>query len=96
MKINLNFQIKDLDGNDLQGEGANASKIIANGLANLSSYQQSSIKLMNWVDLLWKKKVLEIDKTDHEILIELVDKSLISVSLIVRSQVVNYLKSMKS
>lgn len=95
MKIDLNFQLKDLDGNEIQGDGANASKIIANGLSNLTSYQQSSIKLMNWIQLLWKKQALECDATDYEMLIEIVDKSMNSLSLLARAQVVQHLKGLK-
>jgi len=64
MKLNLNYQIKDLNGKELLGEGANASKALGGALANAT--KGSSAKLMDWALKFWNCKTIEIDKTDKE------------------------------
>ena len=71
MKLNLDFQIKSLDGKDVPGDNGNASKGLGACLA--SSNKGNSIKLHAWALKLWNKEPIEIDKTDKEMLEAIVD-----------------------
>jgi hypothetical protein len=66
MKLNLDFQIKNLDGDAMPSEQANASKVLAGALS--SANKGNAIKLHDWALRLWRKEVLEIDKVDKEFL----------------------------
>ena len=66
MKLNLNYQIKDLTGKVILGEQANASKALAGALAGAN--KGNAAKLMDWAIKFWNGKILEIDKTDKEFL----------------------------
>jgi hypothetical protein len=66
MQLNLNFQIKNLDGTPMDGDLANASKVLAGALSG--SNKGNSIKLHDWALRLWRKEPIEIDKTDKEFL----------------------------
>lgn len=66
MKLNLNYQIKDLAGKPVAGEGANASKALAGALA--SANKGNAIKLMDWALKFWECKTVQLDKTDKEFL----------------------------
>jgi hypothetical protein len=66
MKLNLNYQLKDLAGKSVQGEQANASKALAGALA--SANKGNAIKLMDWALKFWSCKAVELDKTDKEFL----------------------------
>lgn len=63
MKLNLNFKLKDLDGTEVEGDTMN--KHIANFL---KAENTNTMKFMDWAFTLWKGNVLEIDKTDMELL----------------------------
>ena len=66
MKLNLNYQIKDLTGKEILGDGGNASKALAGALANAN--KGNAVKLMDWSLKFWNGKPVEIDKTDKEFL----------------------------
>lgn len=66
MKLNLNYQIKDLTGKPIDGENANASKALAGALAGAN--KGNAIKLMDWALKFWACKIVELEKTDKEFL----------------------------
>lgn len=73
MKLNLNFQLKDLDGNKFEGDLSNAAKILGGALSQHT--EGPVVKTMEWVGLLWKKKEIEIDETDRQLLLAFVETS---------------------
>lgn len=73
MKINLNFQIKNLQGEEIKGEFGHAGKVLANMLAQQS--KGNSIKLYDWALKLWNSQALELDDVDAGVLYALVENS---------------------
>lgn len=71
MKISLDFQIKDLENKDLQGEGFHSGKIIATSLSQ--SNKGNSIKLHDWAIKFWNKQDVEIDETDKDVLLGFIE-----------------------
>jgi len=71
MQLDFNFQIKDLDGKDFEGENNHCGKILASYLQTLD--KGNSLKLWDWAQTVWKKNPLEIDKTDSDVLKQLVE-----------------------
>ncbi len=63
-KVNLNFSIKDLDGNDMPEN--NMGKVVANTL--VQSAKGDPIKFWGWALKLNNKEELEIDKSDFDTL----------------------------
>lgn len=64
MKLNLNFNLKDLEGNVI--ENANAGKSIANALA--SDSKGDALKFWDWATKLQKGVELDLDLSDAETL----------------------------
>lgn len=64
MKLDLNFELKDLQGNPIAD--ANAGKIIANGLVGES--QGDPLKYWDWATKLYNGKELDLDESDTETL----------------------------
>lgn len=62
MKIDLNKNVIDLDGNQI--EGANMGKIVAQFLVNES--KGDALKFWDWALKLNKGEVLDLDKSDQE------------------------------
>ncbi len=62
MKLNLNFAVKDLDGNAIPG--ANAGKIIAQNLVN--STKGDALKYFGWAMKLNAGEAIDIDRADQE------------------------------
>lgn len=73
MKLNLDFQIKDLNGKFIDVEAGHAGKLLASALS--SSNKGNAIKLMDWALKLWNKQVVELDDTDKDILKALIDST---------------------
>ncbi len=67
-KINLNFPIKDLDGEELPN--SHAGKILANGLIGQS--KGDAVKYWGWALKLNNKEEFEIDESDYSTLKEFV------------------------
>lgn len=61
MKLNLNFNLKDLDGKEI--EGANAGKLLANQLVNQS--KGDAIKFWELSLKLYKGEVVDLDSSDQ-------------------------------
>lgn len=62
MKIDLNKNVIDLDGNQI--EGANMGKIVAQFLVNES--KGDALKFWDWALKLNKGEVLDLDMSDQE------------------------------
>lgn len=65
MKLNLNFNIKGLDGKDIGAETkeqTNIGKLIAGALVQVS--KGDVMKHYEWAQKLYKGQILELDKSD--------------------------------
>jgi len=91
MKINLNWNLKGLDGKEIT-QGANAGKNLANALASQNT--GNSIKLYDWSLKLWNGTALEIDDTDTEVLISLVEANQM-LTVLGKAQIIEHIKKIK-
>lgn len=89
MKLNLNYQIKDLTGKEISGENANASKALAGSLAGAN--KGNAIKLFNWALQFWKGESVEIDKTDKEFLESFIETSE-TLTVLAKASMINSIK----
>lgn len=90
MKIDLNFNIKDLEGKEV--ENANAGKLIANLLSN--SNEGNAVKLIGWALSLHAGEPIDIDKADYDLFKKIVNESKV-ISNLVKAQVVNSIGDFK-
>lgn len=90
MKLDFNFDIKDLTGNAIKGQ--TAGKILAQMLSQQS--KGNSLKLYDWALKLWNDKPIEIDATDSDVLLSLVESSEY-LTIISKVPIMNYIKSVK-
>lgn len=67
MEINLDFQIKNLDGEEMVGDGANAGKVVANLLCGKTE-GMTPIKAFELAQKLNKGGAIELDTEDHKAL----------------------------
>lgn len=72
MKINLNFNLTNLEGKEIEGDN-NVGKLVANLLA--SSSEGKAIKLFEWAMILYKGDELILDTTDKDFLYSFIDTS---------------------
>lgn len=70
MKIDLNFNIKALDGKELENQ--NAGKLLANLLVNQP--KGDTVKYYDWALKLYGGQPLDLDRSDHETLRKFVDE----------------------
>lgn len=71
MKLNLNFQLKDLTGKPIESEPI--AKIFANALA--ASQSNDPLKIMHIAQTLYNKGEIDLDISDLEMLINEVKSS---------------------
>lgn len=90
MKLNLNWNFKNLEGKPM--EGSNVGKTLANAIS--SQNKGNSIKLYDWAMKLWNGSVLEIDETDSEVLTALVEQNE-SLTVLAKAQIIEYIKKVK-
>jgi hypothetical protein len=90
MKLNLNWNIKDLAGKDIPN--ANAGKTLAQSLAGQN--KGNSVKLYDWSIKLWNDKPLEIDDTDSDVLMAMIDTSEL-LTILSKAQIIEYIKKVK-
>jgi hypothetical protein len=64
-KIDLNFRLKSLKGEEIQGEVGEANKVVAEALYHSGS---DSLKFASWAIDLYAGKVIELDDTDRDVL----------------------------
>jgi hypothetical protein len=87
MKIDLNFNLLDLDGNII--ENANAGKVVANSLVQQS--KGDALKFWEWALSLNKGKSLELDSSDLETFTSFV-KDNENFAIIAKAQILKALK----
>lgn len=92
MELYFNFQVKDLDGNEISGDTNNIGKALGKALSQQD--KGDSNKVMEWATKLWRHEVLEIDGTDLEIFCALVESS-DKLYILTKSQVQLYIKKVK-
>ncbi len=66
MELNFNSQVKGLNGQPLQGETNALNRILANLLAYSTSGPLT--KFMDWARDLYSSGVINVDRTDSEVL----------------------------
>lgn len=87
MKLNLNFNLKDLQGQEIQD--ANAGKAIASALAQES--KGDALKFWDWATKLYKGIELDLDASDAETLKNFV-KNNESLTILLKGQVLPLFK----
>lgn len=92
MKLNFNFRIKNLNGEEIQGNNGLANKILGDLLA--SQGKGNSIKLLDWALKVWNGEDLEIDDTDSDVLYAIIDTSE-SITALAKAPILKYIKSVK-
>lgn len=90
MKINLAFNFTNLLGKEISGESA--GKILAAYLSTTN--KGNSIKLWDWALKLYNDKDLEIDSTDADVLIGLIENAE-NLTVLAKAQILNYINSVK-
>lgn len=73
VKIDLNFQLKWIDGNDIQGSSGHAGKVAAEGLAK--STAAGTAKIAVWFTDLYKHGFCEIEAHEKDIMANLIDQT---------------------
>ena len=90
MKVDLDFNLKDLSGNEIKD--AHAGKLVASALSQ--SNKGNSIKLFDWAMKLWNKEVLELDDTDFNVLKAFISESEY-MTVLAKGQIVKFLDNGK-
>lgn len=89
MKLDLNFQLKGLSGQEIPGEQGHAGKNLAGALA--SSNKGNSIKLYDWSMKLWNKEPIMVDDTDKEVIKGFLENTEF-MTVLSKAQVINHMK----
>lgn len=92
MKLNFNFQLKDLAGNDVPGDAGNTARVLANTIASLN--RGNSIKMYDWALKLWNLKPIEIDDIDALMLEEIIETTDM-LTIAAKAQMKQYIISLK-
>ena len=87
MKLNFNFNLVDLDGNQI--ENANAGKLVANSLVQQS--KGDALKFWEWALALNKGEELDLDSSDQETLKKFI-KDNENFAIIAKAQLLQVLK----
>jgi hypothetical protein len=70
-KVNLDFQITQLGGKPIDGDGGHAGRMLATVLYHSNSGK--SIKFSAWAMTWYNKEVAELDETDLDVLIQFIE-----------------------
>jgi hypothetical protein len=93
MKLNFNFQFTGLDGKELKElKGETAGKILAGYISSLN--KGNSIKLWDWAIKLYKGDELDLDASDLEVFIGLIDTSE-NLTVLSKAQILGYIDEVK-
>jgi hypothetical protein len=92
MTLNFTFKFKDLAGKDIPGDNGNAGKILANMLSQQN--KGNSIKMYDWALKLWNGKPIEVDDSDFDVLIALIENSEF-LTIMAKAPLIEYMKSVK-
>jgi hypothetical protein len=82
MKLDLNFDLKNLEGNAIPN--SNCGKIVANALSQEA--KGDALKYWDWATKLYNGKVIELDNSDQGTFKEYI-KSSQSLSILLKAQV---------
>lgn len=88
MIINLNYNIVDLDGNELPD--SNMAKILAQ-LIITETNSENAIKMYYWAQKLHKNEELDMDKTDYDMFHKFVESST-RIPVITKAQILEKIK----
>lgn len=86
MKIDLNFDLLDLDGNSIKN--SNVAKLVAGALAQQS--KGDALKFWDWAVSLNKGEILDLDSSDQETFKNFIKDS--DFPVITKAQVLHKLK----
>ena len=95
MKLNFTFALKDLSGNPIEGENGKptmANKLLAQMLS--SQNKGNSIKLLDWALKVWDGKELDLDETDAEVLLTLIENTEMLTAL-AKVPMIKHIKAVK-
>lgn len=87
-KVNLDFEIKDLNGNKV----ANAGELIAGFL--ISEVKGDAVKFFDWAMLFNKKEIVSMDSSDLIKLKTLVSESE-KMTILAKAPIIKYLETIK-
>ena len=87
MKLDFNFNLVDLDGNQI--DNANAGKLLANTLVQQS--KGDALKYWEWALALNKGEILDLDTSDQETLKNFIKDSE-NFAIIAKAQLLQVLK----
>lgn len=90
MKLNFNWNLKGLDGKEMVNN--NAGKVLANALA--AQNKGNSIKLHDWALKLWNGNAIEVDNTDVDVLLALIEESEF-LTVLGKAPMIEYIKKVK-
>jgi hypothetical protein len=88
--LDLNWSIKDLDGNEIAQ--AKASKLLANAL--ISEKKGDAVKYFDWAMALSKDGVISVDESDFNKIKEIVENSEI-LAILSKAQYLKYIATVK-
>lgn len=86
MKIDLNKNVKELDGSEIPN--ANMGKIIAQTL--IQQHEGDPLKYWFWANKLYNGEVLDLDKSDKEVFMKFV-KNTTALPIITKAQILEQL-----
>lgn len=90
MKLNFNFQLKNITGQEYQSENDNASLVLSN-IVGSSVVKGGSLLLNSWAKTLYKKEELELNKEESTALINLIENSEL-YPVIIKAQLIELIK----
>lgn len=90
MKVNLDFNLKDLSGAEIPN--AHAGQNVAQALA--SANEGNSMKLFDWATKLYNKNTLEIDDTDAVVLRAFIENTKF-LTVLAKGQLIEHLEKSK-
>lgn len=88
MILDLNKQLKKLDGTEYEGEGYNMGKMLAHALSQQG--EGDEIKLMDWARALYNGDSINIDRGDKNLLINIINKSFVAIAKEQMKEVLNH------
>lgn len=87
MKIDLNFNLVDLDGKAI--DNANAGKLVASALVQQS--KGDALKFWDWAVALNKGEILDLDSSDQETFKSFIKESE-TITIFAKAQILHKLK----
>jgi len=88
MKVDLNKNVKGLNGEDLQD--ANMGKIVANSL--VAGTKGNAIKFFDWAMKLYNGQVIDLDKADQKTLKDFIENNE-TLTILFKAQVLEQLEN---